>query len=439
LRHSAVSIVLAQRVWQGAAGLATAILIAVYLDPVQQGWYYSFLSLAALYTLFDLGLSVVLVQISARWFVGLSWAAHGRVGGGNASRFMELLARSARYYLVLAGVYLVLALAGGLLFFHGRSAGVTLAWEDWAGCWTFLVLACALGITILPFVAVVEGSGRVHEVYVLRLVQGILGSAACWLVLIVGGGLWAVAAAPAVGFAVALAWLLLLRPAFFQALRSRAPSAIAWHREVWPLQWRVGLSWLSGYLLMQIYTPILFHFQGAIVAGQMGLSLSIANMLGLLAQSWIAQKVPAMAQAVHRSEWVEFDRMFSRNLVTSVAAFICGALVLCWLRLLLDTTRYESRLLPFWPFAGLLGVTLVTHVVGALAAQLRSFGREPLVWLSVTATLLTVPASIWGASTYSADGVVLIIFGVQLLLVLPGAIFVWRRCNREWRKVPQTK
>jgi hypothetical protein len=49
---------------------------------------------------------------------------------------------------------------------------------------------------------------------------------------------------------------------------------------------------------MQIYTPILFHYQSANVAGQMGLSLAIANMLGLLAQSWIALRVPTMAMTV---------------------------------------------------------------------------------------------------------------------------------------------
>jgi hypothetical protein len=64
---------------------------------------------------------------------------------------------------------------------------------------------------------------------------------------------------------------------------------------MWSLQWQIGVSWLSGYFLMQINTRILFYYQGTNVAGQMGLSLNIAIMLGLLTQSWTTLSIPSMA------------------------------------------------------------------------------------------------------------------------------------------------
>jgi hypothetical protein len=410
------------------------ILIAYFLSPVQQGWYYSFLSLAALYTLFDLGLSVVLIQISAHLFVRLRWLVGGGVEGESLGHFQALLGRSSRLYLLLALTFSLLILPAGLSFFSARDAAALLPGGQWVVPWVMLIVVTAMGILALPYLAVVEGSGRVGEVYGVRLAQGVLGSLACWIVLATGGGLWATIMLPTMGLLVAAGWLLTRWPALLYAGLRDAGKELDWRREIWPLQWRIGLSWLSGYLLTQIYTPILFHTQGAVVAGQMGLSLTIANMVGLLAQSWIARSVPAMAQAVGRGDWLALDRMFARDFVVSVVAFVGGAVLLCGLHALLQATTYGTRLLPFWPFAGLLGVALIGHIIGALAAQLRSFRREPLVWLSVAGALLTVPAAIWAASVYSAEGVVSVMFGVQLLFMLPVSVAIWKRRNHEWRQ-----
>ncbi len=433
VNHPAVSIILVQRLWQACSGLVTMILIAYFLSPVEQGWYYSFLSLAALYTLFDLGLSVVLIQISAHLFIRLRWLAGGAAEGENLGHFQALLGRSSRLYLLLALAFSFLILPAGLLFFSARDGVALLPGGQWEAPWVMLIVVTAMGILALPFLALVEGSGRVGEVYGVRLAQGVLGSFACWIVLATGGGLWATVMLPAMGLLVALGWLLTIRPALFHAAWHHAGKELEWRRDVWPLQWRIGLSWLSGYLLTQIYTPILFHTQGAVVAGQMGLSLTIANMLGLLAQSWIARSVPAMAQAVGRGDWHALDRMFARDFVVSIVAFVGVALLLCGLHVLLQASAYGTRLLPFWPFVGLLGVALIGHIIGALAAQLRSFRREPLVWLSVAGALLTVPAAVWAASVYSAEGVVSVMFGVQFLFMLPVSVVIWKRRNHEWR------
>lgn len=428
-----ITFILAQRLWQAASGLVTMLLIAHFLTPVQQGWYYSFLSLASLYTLFDLGLSVVLVQISAHLFMGMRWLPGGGAVGEGLDRFWALVGRSSRLYLLLALGFFLLVLPAGVLFFGAKSGAASLPGGHWLAPWMVLIAVTALSILVLPYLALVEGSGQVTEVYKVRLAQGVLGSVACWIVLATDGGLWATVMVPAMGFLVALLWLSTIRPALFHAGLRNAGKELAWQREVWPLQWRIGLSWMCGYLLTQIYTPILFSTQGAIVAGQMGLSLTIANMLGLLAQSWIARRVPAMAQAAGKRDWASLDTLFKRDFVMSVMAFICGALMLCAIHLLLQGTPYSERVLPFWPFAGLLGVTFVGHLNGALAAQLRSFRREPLAWVSVVGASITVPSAIWVAGTHGAGGVVLVMLGVQFLFIFPFSLILWRRCNRTWR------
>lgn len=428
-----ITVILLQRLWQASSGLVTLLLIAHFLTPEQQGWYYSFLSLASLYTLFDLGLSVVLLQISAHFFVGLRWLPGGGAEGKGLDRFWGLVGRSTRFYILLALLFLLMVLPAGLLFFGVKSEVAPLPTEQWSLAWITLVFVTALNVLVLPYLVVVEGSGRVQEVYILRLVQGVFGSLACWLVLLTGGGLWATAVAPGMAVVVALLWLGTTKPAMVRAGLRYAGKELAWRREIWPLQWRVGLSWLCGYLLTQIYTPILFSAQGPVVAGQMGLSLTIANMLALLAQSWIARRIPAMAQAVGKRDWGSLDRLFQKDFMWSIAAFIGGATLLCVLHQLLASTPYGGRLLPFGTFAGLLGVTLVGHVNSALAAQLRSFRREPFVWVSVAGAVVTVAGALWVAGMHGANGVVLVMLGVQFLFMFPLSLVLWLKYNRDWR------
>jgi hypothetical protein len=239
---------------------------------------------------------------------------------------------------------------------------------------------------------------------------------------------------PLSAFFVAVSWLLMSRPILLRDAFKHGGSHISWSSEVWPLQWRIGLSWLSGYLLTQIYTPILFHYQGAEVAGQMGLSLTLANMLGILAQSWIARRVPSMAQAVSQKNWQVFDQIFRRDFVVSVAFYLLGVLALCLMYHFISDTKYNERVLSFWPFLGLLVVVLINHINGSLAAHLRSYKKEPLVWVSLAGTILTVPIAVISAAYYSVSGVVNSILLVQLLLTLPLSVHLWIKYNREWRQ-----
>ena len=54
-----------QRIIQSTSGLVFLLLISFFVSIENQAWYYVFLSLASFYTLFDLGLSNILVHFYA--------------------------------------------------------------------------------------------------------------------------------------------------------------------------------------------------------------------------------------------------------------------------------------------------------------------------------------------------------------------------------------
>lgn len=428
-----IVIIVAQRLWQAGAGLLTMLLVAHFLTPIQQGWYYSFLSLATFAILSDFGLLVVLVPITAHLFVSLRWLPGGQVEGQQASQFYQLMGRSARFYLLLGLIFLILMVPGGWLFFSWRVGIDSLPLGQWLPVWIALIIVTVLNLLMLPFLLIVEGSGQVGEVYIVKLVQGLLGAFGCWAVLVAGGGIWAAVMVPLFGVLVVAGWLLSRRPGLINIAWQYSGQAFNWRTEIWPLQWRVGFSCLAGYLLTQIYIPILFYAQGAVVAGQMGLSLAIANMLGLIAQSWITRRGPAMAQAVGRCDWKKLDALFRSAFALSILVFSMGALVLFVLYGLLSYTSYVARVLPFWPFVGLLVAVFLGNINAIFAAQLRSFRREPLVWVNVGGAVLTMVGVLLVVGRYAVEGMVIVMLAVQLLFCLPISINIWRRCNRYWR------
>ncbi|SAL06764.1 hypothetical protein AWB78_08234 [Caballeronia calidae] len=427
-RHPITSL-LALRVWQAGAGLVTTLLAAHAMTPELQGWYYSLLSVASLYTLFDLGLSTVLVQLAAHSFIGLRWTSGNRLEGETQAHFKSLLGKSVRWYAIATVAFLVLLLPGGWVFFSEKaSAGMS-----WKSCWFALCTLTAGGLIALPFLALVEGSGEIAQVYRVRLTTSILGSLACWAALVTGSGLWAVTMMPAMALCVPLVWLACCHRPLVAIARENPDKTYRWRQEVWPLQWRLAINWLCGYSITQINIPILFNMQGAIVAGQFGLSLTVVNTIGLVAQSWLLRRVPGMANAAATRDWRRLDRLFLRDFSITLSVCAAGVMTLLGLVWLMADQPIVHRLLPWPELLGLAIFACTSQFIGGLALQLRSFRREPLVWLTLIATLVTVPAALYATRHYSSAGLIAVLAGVNVTLNLPASIGIWYRCNRIWR------
>ena len=416
-----------ERSWLGLSGLITSLLIAFFLTPDAQGWYYVFVSLAKLSVLFDLGLSVVLVHISASLASALEWGSGSSMAGPSAPRFRSVVRQSVIIYMSLAVSYVTVMLPVGMLFFMNAPDADSHLTAMWLAPWAALVLATGGAMLCIPFLAFIEGTGRVAEVSSVRLIYGLIGSLSCWLLLAAGGQLWAVLMAPIAMLLVSLYWLALRCPVMLSEVWAATSLDRFWVHSVWPLQWRFGVGWLCNYLSSQIYTPVLFYFSGAVVAGQMGLSLAISNLLALIAHAWVGRHATAMTQAVARKDWPTLRLICRKDLFWSTGFFLFGAAILCVAHELLARTSYGQRMLPFWPFVGLLGVALSSHLLGVFAAQLRAYQKEPLMWVMVAGAAMTAPLAIWAASRYQAAGVVGTVLVIQAMFTLPVAIAVWRR------------
>jgi len=431
------------RVWWLVAGPLTILMVATRMSKEQQGYYYTFSSLLALQIFFELGLTTVIAQFASHESAFLSWSSNGAFDGDPVCRekLTGLLCKSVRWYGGIALLLMLVVIPCGLLFLGQKQ--VVDSDFAWRIPWILAVIGTAANLLTVPFFAVILGSGDVATVNQREMLGAIVGTCASWLVMLLGGGLYAVFTVIC-GNAFMAWWFLLrrkrelVRIARFGITRygvnsSVVTSEISWRREVWPMQWKIALSWASGYFIFQMFTPVLFHYHGAVVAGQMGITLSASTALLGTAYAWQQAKSPLMGKLVAVRNWQGLDKVFYPVLWQSFGVVVFGT-VAGWSAIALLQAYHSlgSRFIPSGQVMLLLSAACINTLISGFAVYLRAHKKDPFMVFSL------VIAGIQGVTTwylgmrYSSLGVTAGFLLVSLVVGLPAAYSIWCKCRKAW-------
>lgn len=434
----AVMYTLAGRGWGLFSGVVTLLLVVQFLTPDEQGYYYTFASLLAMQILFELGMSYVVMQFASHEMGQLSWLDNGTIGGDAQakSRLRSLLVLVIKWYAAIAALVVVVILPVGWWFFsvnHPQTA------VDWQIAWVWLVLASATSIFFLPILALLEGCGRIAEVARLRMFQNIIGSLAAWALLMGGGGLLAIPAMSTCLAITVLVWLWRSKRTFLENLFAHTADAgtgIKWKLEIWPMQWKIALSWLSGYFIFQLFTPVLFAYRGAAEAGQIGLSIAIANALMSIAMAWMGTKAPRFGTLIAMKDYVNLDHLFKMTLSRSLLVMVVLGVVLCVADYLVhaENIRYASRLLDPLPFTFLILATTLNYVTYAQSAYLRAHKQEPFLLISLVSAGLIAMLTFWLGKDYGAMGIMSGYLGVCATVGFGWGSLIFFSKRQEWQQ-----
>lgn len=420
------------------AGPAIILAVISRLTPEGQGYFYTFNSLLAFQILFDMGSAQVLLQFASHEWSLLGLDGVGRITGNQQAlaRLRSLLAFAIRWasgIAALAGV--VLGVAGGAMFSQSGRPGVL-----WLAPWVALCVITALNMLMTPVWALLEGCNRITQVYAYRFFANICQNGCIVFVLLTGGGLWAIPLGAAAMFCVSLTMLLTKHGKFLaQILAAERHAEISWRRELLPVQWRFALSWWSGYFLTYFFTLILFHYDGPVVAGQMGMTWSVVTTIGAVSTAWISTKAARFGVLIARREYQELDRLAVRSGIACVAVAALGAAGMEGVVLALRSlgTPLVNRILAPWPTGLFLMGQVLMQASAVQAVYLRAHKREPFAALSAAAALLAVGSSCYLAKLYGAVGPALAYCGVTSLFILPAGTAILMKCRRRWHECPQ--
>lgn len=427
------------RIWTAAAGVLSVLFIARFLSGTQQGFYFTFASIVALQLFFELGLSYVLLQFVSHECVLLQWTRGGTLNGDHVAkcRLSSLVRWAAKWYLVAALLMVVIVIPAGWWFFSSQGAGNEGA--EWQLPWVALGLVTAGVLLLSPALGVVEGTGKVAEVALLRLTQGIALSCTLWVSLAAGMSLYAPSLSALASLLVGLCFILArYRRLFVDLFAHRVGGGVvSWRHEVWPFQWRIALSVLSGYFIFYLFTPVLFAYRGPVEAGQMGMSLGITTAISSLALAWMNTKMAPFGALVAKHEWTSLDSIFFRTMKQSFAVCFVGCSI-AWAILLevnIANLRISERLLPPASFGLLLVATLVNNIVFSEAVYLRSHKKEPFLWLSILNGVLTGLSTWLLGRSFGPIGMLAGYLFISAVVGLGGGTIVFLSKRAEWHDV----
>lgn len=425
------------RFWSAAAGVVTVLLIARFLTPREQGYYYTFSSLVALQIVFELGFSFVILQLAAHERAQLTFLPDGLIEGNavSHSRLASVLQKSVRWYSVAAVLMAAALLPAGLLFFTTHQHdGAEVAWKF---PWCLLVVVAILTFQLDPVFSFLEGCGSVAQVARMRLGQAILGSLLAWTAMATHHGLFSPAMMILGQATVGLAFVLTSprRPLLKGLLLFRVGEhTIGWRREIWPFQWRIAISWLCGYFIFQLFNPVLFAYQGPVAAGRMGMSLSISSSIGAVAIAWMNTKASPFGNLVARGEIAVLDKLFFRTLWQSTLLLAAG-ITTFFLILILGSGSFPKlaiRVLPPWAFALLLLTTIMNHIVFSEALYLRAHKREPFLIQAVMVAILLGCTTLILGKYWGANAVTVGYFMIGGVFGLASGTYIFFSKRREW-------
>lgn len=439
LRHAlgldrAVGFTVLARFWSSAAGLVTVILIARFLSLAEQGYYYTFGSLVAVQIIFELGFSFVILQLASHERAQLAISDDGEITGNPVAhaRLASVVQKSVRWYSVAALMMAATVIPVGFFFFYTHQHGGQIV--AWRLPWLVVGSMAVLNFQLDPLLSFLEGCGYVPQIAHLRLKQSVTGSLLAWLALASHHGLFAPAMMLLGTAAVSMIWLLGKRRLLLGLLRlPTGASRIRWLEEVWPFQWRIAVSWFCGYFIFFLFNPVLFAFRGAVEAGQMGMSLSLANAIQNIAVAWVSTKSAPFGTLIARKEYQQLDRTFSQALWQCSAVAVAGALT-AWLGcvyLNIMHIHFAERLLD--PFSILvLLVSMVTNVViFAEAYYLRAHKQEVFLVNSVVGAISVASCTLVFGRYFGARGIV-VSCCIGNILGLIWASYKFQKYRRIW-------
>lgn len=414
----------------------TVLLIVHFLSSIEQGYYYTLLSLVALQLVFELGFSFVVQQLAAHECVHLKIGADGNVSGDQVAhaRLASTLQLSVRWYTVAAFVMGLVLAPLGMLFF-GRHAAAGAVQVAWKGPWLVAVVASMMGLWCMPFYSFLEGCGQVRAVAGLRLQQAAVSAVLAWTAMLSHHGLYSPALTILGQVGIGLLFLGGRRRLLIGLLLySTRVTSICWNREVLPFQWRIAVSWMCSYFTAQVFIPILFTLRGPIEAGQMGMSLSITGYMTALVLPWISTKATPFGQMIERKEFHKMDLLFLRTLGQSTGAFVLIAIaaVIAMLALPMIAPRLLLRMVPLGVFVILICAAGANCISQNLATLLRSFKREPFLAQSLVVSSLTIVLAVLTASHWGSAGAAFSYLIATGGIGLPSALFIFVCARRKY-------
>lgn len=432
----AVFYALLVRGWRVIGGLISILLIVKFLTPETQGYFYTFQSLTALQVFIELGLFNVVVNITSHEWAKLRLSEERAIVGDPEalSRLVSFGHKLAAWYAAAAAVFVLVVAPGGAWFLAQKGGA-----EGWLAPWLVTVLLQGMVLWTVPFQALFEGCNQVVSLQRFQFWQGIVANLVLWACLAAGAGLWSVAGLLGTQVASAIYFLGIQHRSFFSPFwRTPKGPRLDWKREVWPMQWKLAVQGVVNYFIYSLYTPVIFHYHGAVEAGRFGMTWQAFNILQSLGLAWIQTRVPRFGVLVAKRDFGELDRLWRHTALLATAVFVLG--MGAFLLFVSALNRFDfglgQRLLAPQIILLLLPTGLLATWVQCAAFYWRAHKTEPLGFSAAIPGLINGLLVWWWGKSYGAAGAIAAYLIMLAVISAPLAAYLKHRVAQAYRVEP---
>jgi len=420
----AISFTLAGRLTQALGSIVSIILIGTFLDSNEQGYFYTFGSILAIQIFFELGLTNIITQYVAHEKAMLNWNGNTLVGPYKSlSRLASIFQLTVKWYSFIAILLLAVLMVTGFIYFQKFSEeNITIYWRF---PWVLLVCSSSILLLMTAIIAFYEGLEKAEECAKIRMFQQLIQITTLIFALLLGAKLYSAGISMLISSIFVMLWVSFskIRPILIYIWKSyNDTNVIDWKKEVLPYQWRIAVSWMSGYFIFQLFNPILFATQGAIVAGQMGMTMAVIQGTNSMANAWFKTKIPTFSILIAQKKFIELNVFYYKTLKQSLFALFGATFLLTMILLFLYRQKLGivHRFLPFVPVLLLMGTSFLQLLLDAMATYLRCHKKEPFLALSIAMGILTSITLYLVSKPYGVTGITFSYFIILLMATIWG-------------------
>lgn len=385
------------RGWNLLSGLLLVLVASNVFSAVEQGVFYTFLSLGAAQYFFDLGVGFVLANLAG---LNTPEDQEGQAYNKKELALVRVLVWFGLKWSAIAGLALVVILGiSGILIFSTQAksaANVQIVWLFYV-----ILVACAMGFFL--FLRLFEGLGFVVEAAIARSIQSFVNIVVLYLLAMAGFGIASMAVALLVALIAASSYFFFSSEKIRQAFSAKISSEwqIDWHRDIWPFQSRMAVSWIASYIIFQAQVPLLYMLASPVEAGRFGITIQIFQALNTSANIFLTYNVRHWTRLSANNELKKLDRSFLNVLFLTTGLMAIGCMVVLFGFWLIDqmglvmAERFPNRELMF-----LYAIAATSNqIFFSLGYYFRASGTEPLWWIStLAATMILLVPLVLGTS-----------------------------------------
>lgn len=428
------------RIIQAFTGVISIFFIATFLSGEEQGFYYTFGSLLAMQVFFELGLTSIITQYVAHEAAHLKISINGTIEGDQKyrSRLASLIHFSAKWYGVIALLFLFIIIITGIIFFnkyYTNNSGI-----NWLIPWVLICISSAIKLFQSPFSSILTGLGKVKEMSKIGFYQQIILPLSSWIGLFFGLKLYVVGISYLLSVLIWNVYILVTgqQKILLNLWKEKLTEKISYMKEIFPYQWRIALSWISGYFIFQLFNPVLFATEGAAVAGKMGMTLTVLNSIQALSLNWLNTKIPLYSRLIALKDYVQLDKIFNQTLkqMTTVCLILLSIMLMgiCFLRTFkigFGDNLLGDRFLDYIPMILMMIPIFINQFVSSWATYLRCHKQEPFLVNSICAGIACCLSTVILGKYFGLYGIT-IGYCMITLAFMPWGYWIYKTKKNEW-------